>query len=48
MLVGNSNKHLLKNKCKTKGVFNDNYIVDATAGNDKATLRETNFVFDID
>ena len=44
-----SNKLDHKDKCKDKnGVINNNYIIDATLGNDQATIRETKFVFDVE
>ena len=44
-----SNKFEHKEKCKDKnGVFNNIYIIDATTGNDKATIREAKFTFEIE
>lgn len=49
MLVAISNKFEHKDKCKDKnGVFNNNYIIDTTLGNDQGTIREVRFAFDID
>ena len=49
MLVAISNKFEHKDKCKNKdGVYNNNYIIDATHGNDQAILNETKFSFEKD
>ena len=38
-----------KEKCKDKnGIYNNNYIIDASLGNDKATIREAKFTFDVE
>ena len=42
--TSNKNEHKAKDK---NGVFNNNYILDATLGNDKGSLRESKFVFEI-
>lgn len=43
-----SNKYVYNDKCKDKyGILNDNYIIDASVSKNKASVRETNFVFDI-
>ena len=47
-LVALSNKMDHKDKCKDKnGVVNNNYVIDATLGNDQATIRESKFVFEV-
>jgi hypothetical protein len=47
MLVASSSKSDTKAKDKN-GVVNNNFILDTTAGNDKGTLRETKFIFDVE
>lgn len=38
-----------KEKCKDKnGIFNNNYIIDATLGNDQASIREAKYTFDVE
>ena len=46
MLVTSTNKNELKAKDKN-GVVNNNFILNATTGNEKATLRETKFTFEV-
>lgn len=47
MLMCMSTKSDHKDKAKTKGIFNNNFVMDASAGNDHATIREAKFLFDI-
>jgi len=48
MIAAITNKFEHKDKGKDKnGVFNNNYVLDASHGNDQGTIRETKFVFEI-
>lgn len=47
MLVAISSKNEAKAK-NVNGVINNNFILDATAGNDKGMLRETRFDFGVE
>jgi hypothetical protein len=49
MLVAISNKSEHKDKCKNKnGICNNNYIIDASLGNEVAKMREVKFDFKVD
>jgi len=48
MVVALSNKSHHNTTFKDKnGVINNNYVLDATKGNEKATIRETKFAFGV-
>jgi hypothetical protein len=47
MLMCMSTKSDHKEKGKNKeGIYNNNFVMDASAGNDHATIREAKFLFD--
>lgn len=48
MVVANSNKNIFKDRCKTEGVYNNNYVIDATVGKGKPRLREAHFLLDVE
>lgn len=49
MVAALSNKSDHKEKCKDKnGVYNNNYVVDASMGEDKATIRQAKFTFKVE
>ena len=48
MVVGLSNKFENKDKCKNKkGIVNNNYIIDTSLGNGQATIKQTDFDFEV-
>ena len=49
MVAALSNKSDHKDKCKDKnGIYNNNYVVDASMGEDNATIREAKFTFKVE